>query len=86
MVTNSSADEGWMPTTLSSCFFFTPIFTATAKPCMQVAITAMTVSARDQKMLRLLGALHVCMRLLMCVWDDGLMSAKRSNYTALIGQ
>jgi len=33
IVTNSSADEGWMPTTVSSCAFVTPILTATAKPC-----------------------------------------------------
>jgi hypothetical protein len=35
MVTNSSAAEGWMPTTVSSCAFVTPIFKATAKPCKQ---------------------------------------------------
>ena len=32
MVTNSSAVDGWMPTTVSIMDFFTPIFTATAKP------------------------------------------------------
>ena len=35
IVTNSSADDGWMPTTVSSCALVTPSLTATAKPCRQ---------------------------------------------------
>ena len=33
MVTSSSAADGWMPTTLSICFFVMPNFTGMAKPC-----------------------------------------------------
>ncbi len=36
MVTNSSAELGWMPTTLSNCSFVAPILTATANPCAHV--------------------------------------------------
>lgn len=38
IVTSSSAAEGWMPTTESSCSFVTPILTATAKPCMAARV------------------------------------------------
>lgn len=32
MVTNSSADDGWIPTVLSNCAFVAPHFIATAIP------------------------------------------------------
>eukprot|EP00955_Chlamydomonas_euryale_P048142 353880-Chlamydomonas_euryale.AAC.22 len=49
IVTNSSADDGWMPTTSSSCDLVMPCFTATAKPCMISAAVAPTLHDRTKQ-------------------------------------
>jgi hypothetical protein len=45
MVTNSSADEGWIPMVESNCRLVAPDLSATAKPCMISAASGPTLQA-----------------------------------------
>ncbi len=45
MVTNSSADEGWMPTVESNCAFVAPHLSAMPMPCMISAESGPTMCA-----------------------------------------
>jgi len=83
MVTNSSAELGWIPTTVSRRLFFRPIFTATAKPYTTRRLIGILYLSS------LVGQMMARLSTLKRIWWNGcsLTSCRLSrliHYTALL--